>query len=188
VRFHLEKAGDKVPTVLYVAWRRVASPLTASLLFACIGCSRAVRLELKDTEGRNFTAKCDEYGCKLHNAASPGDASTLEPLLFSPGRLVGVCEVRHGVPPGTEPLSPSTCRALICDGDDACPPPPGLKRGTCVNGLCTEPSHELRVEDAVMLCLAKTGTGRESAVQVERYAMALNCGNPCRVPGPCLKP
>lgn len=170
--------------MLYVAWRRVASLLTAGLIIACTGCNRSTRFELKDTEGRRFAAQCDKNGCQLTNTGPLVDASTLVPRLVSPGRLMGVCEL----PRGTEPLSLIACRALVCDSDDACPPPPRMKRGTCINGFCTEPSHELRVEDAVMLCLAKTGTGRESALQVERYAMALNCGKPCRVPAPCAKP
>jgi hypothetical protein len=39
-----------------------------------------------------------------------------------------------------------------------------------------------------MLCLAGTGLGRETPAQVERYALALNCGNPCRIPTPCAQP
>jgi hypothetical protein len=57
-----------------------------------------------------------------------------------------------------------------------------------VNGLCTEPSQPLGVTDAVMLCLAGTGTGHGSAQQAERFAMALNCGEPCRIPSPCRQP
>jgi hypothetical protein len=53
-----------------------------------------------------------------------------------------------------------------------------LAHGTCIDGLCTEPANGIGVADAVMLCLAGTGWGRDSPVQVDRYALAMNCGSP----------
>jgi hypothetical protein len=105
-------------------------------------------------------------------------------VLRSPGRLVGICTAAAGA----EPQSPAHCRAIVCTADSACPPAEGMDRGQCVNGLCTEPAHPIGVADAVMLCLAETGIGRETPRQVERYAMALNCGTPCRIPSPCRQP
>jgi hypothetical protein len=84
------------------------------------------------------------------------------------------------------------CRALACAADSDCPPTSGgaprATTGTCVGSLCVEPSHELGAEDAIFLCLAGTGLGHERADQVTRYALALNCGTPCRVPAPCRQP
>jgi hypothetical protein len=39
-----------------------------------------------------------------------------------------------------------------------------------------------------MLCLAGSGLGSEQARQVERYALGMNCGAPCKVPAPCRQP
>jgi hypothetical protein len=39
-----------------------------------------------------------------------------------------------------------------------------------------------------MLCLSGTGLGRETPAQIERYALALNCGSPCKIPAPCAQP
>jgi hypothetical protein len=39
-----------------------------------------------------------------------------------------------------------------------------------------------------MLCLAGTGKPGNTPLQVQRYAMALNCGSPCKVPAPCRQP
>jgi hypothetical protein len=77
------------------------------------------------------------------------------------------------------------CRPLICSNDGECPPVHGLETGACVGSLCVNPANSLIAEDAVMLCLAGTGVGHEKPAQVERYALALNCGEPCAVPAPC---
>jgi len=76
----------------------------------------------------------------------------------------------------------------VCSGDANCPPAHGSKDGHCVNGLCVEPSGELNTDDAVMLCLAGTGLGKDSPEQVSRFAMALNCGSPCKIPAVCRQP
>ena len=126
-----------------------------------------------------------EQHCQLEQTAGPtvgGGASEL--VLRAPGALVAVCSVA----PASEPESPSDCRALLCQADGQCPPAHGIKDGHCVNGLCREPENRLTVEDAVMLCLAGTGLGRGSEQQVARYAMALNCGDPCTIPAPCRQP
>jgi len=100
------------------------------------------------------------------------------------GYLVAAC------PAPDAPLeAPITqCRALVCRADGDCPPAHGLKQGTCINGLCVEPSHNINAEDAIVLCLAGTGAGYGSPQQVERFALGLNCGQPCRVPSPCRQP
>jgi len=150
------------------------------------GCKSTSERELVDTEHRHFSAKCQRNGeCVLSQTSGdrhPGDKSAL--ALARLGRLVGVCDVVSGHGPDT----PADCRALVCQSDSDCPPSHGLKDGQCLNGLCTDPAQALAPEDAVMLCLAGSGLGSEQPHQVERYALGLNCGTPCKVPAPCRKP
>jgi hypothetical protein len=63
-----------------------------------------------------------------------------------------------------------------------------MKDGQCLNHHCGDAAEPLGVQDAIMLCLAGTGLGRKTAAQIERYALALNCGSPCTVPAPCPQP
>jgi hypothetical protein len=153
---------------------------TVALVLAGVlaGCNRGSEISLTDTEGRKFAAKCNGEGhCELARTAGPGQDSTFS--LVASGRLLAVC--------GAE-ASAAECRPLVCSGDGACPPAQGLQHGTCVNGLCVEPSHELTTDDSVMLCLAGTGLGKSSPAQVERFALGLNCGSPCKVPRTCRQP
>jgi hypothetical protein len=154
-----------------------------ALLWLLAGCSRSSELVLRDTEGRTFAATCEPSGaCKLTRKTGKSlreDQSEL--ALYMPGRVVGICDVAAGA----APTLPSDCRPLSCQGDDDCPPGHGLARGHCLSGICIEPANAVAVADAVMLCLAGTGLGRESASQVERFALAQNCGNPCVIPRPC---
>lgn len=158
-----------------------------ALWVACLlfGCQRVSERTLKDTEGRSFLAKCNREGkCELSRAeAAPVAADKVGVSLHAPGRVVAVCDVAAATPAET-----SDCRALVCRVDEDCPPNHGLPNGTCVNGLCTEPSNALNRDDAVLLCLAGTGLGRESPQQAERFALATNCGSPCVVPTPCRQP
>jgi hypothetical protein len=158
--------------------------VTSGLLLCVNACKRSTDRQLRDTEGREFSARCPSgQSCTVTQTSEAPSTGKPNVLLKSPGRLIGVC-----VAPGAQPESPADCRPLVCTDDDGCPPAQGLDRGSCVNELCTEPSHAIGVHDAIMLCLAGTGAGRESAQQVERYAMALNCGEPCRIPSPCRQP
>jgi hypothetical protein len=165
-------------------WGRLV--ILAAVALATSSCRRTSQRELRDTEGRSFEARCErEQGCKLTLAAGPkADDPESKLALRVTGRLVGVCNVA----PASEPKSPSNCRALVCSGDGDCPPAHGSKDGHCVNGLCVEPAGELCADDAVMLCLAGTGLGRESPEQVSRFAMGLNCGSPCKIPAVCRQP
>jgi len=169
--------GSSRPVLLVLALAVVAAG----------GCRRVSQRTLRDTEDREFRARCDREGkCTLEQTAGPkggGEGGGL--VLRAQGALVGVCNV---TPPASEPESPSDCRALACQTDAQCPPAHGNQDGTCLNGLCREPENGVGVEDAVMLCLAGTGLGRESQQQVARYAMAQNCGSPCKVPTPCRQP
>jgi hypothetical protein len=153
---------------------------------AAPGCRRVSQRVLHDTEGRVFDARCDrKQQCTLHQTAGPKVSDDQrEVVLKTTGRLVGVCSTA----PASEPKAPSDCRALACDRDQDCPPAHGIKDGNCVNGLCVEPAGTLTATDAVMLCLAGTGLGRDGPNQVARYAMAVNCGAPCVVPAPCRQP
>lgn len=146
-------------------------------------CNRTSELVLRDTEGRTFSAACQPSGaCKLgRNDGKSAAADKTALALHAPGRLVGICDVA----PGSSPSQPSDCRALVCEGDRDCPPAHGLKQGHCLNGFCVDPSNPVSVPDAVMLCLAGTGLGRQTASQVERFALAQNCGSPCIIPRPC---
>jgi hypothetical protein len=152
---------------------------------ACRGQSQR-QLELTDTEGRTFAAGCDREGrCKLERkSGSPVSPDRPELVLQSPGLVVAICDVA----PATQQGADSDCRPLTCKTDAECPPSSRGGDGTCINGLCIEPSGAIGVADAVMLCLAGTGLGRSKPNQVDRYAMALNCGTPCRVPAPCRQP
>lgn len=145
-------------------------------------CRRGESLELKDTEGRRFTARLrggEIVRVTQATASQSDDSFTLD----RDGYLVGVCPTA-----ASAGLSMAQCRGLICQGHQDCPPAHGLKQGTCINGLCIEPAHAIGPKDAVMLCLAGTGIGRSTPVQTERFALGLNCGQPCKVPAPCQQP
>lgn len=149
-------------------------------------CQSVSERRLVDTEGRQFSAKCDRGGdCTLSQLAGQkrdGDRTAL--ILTRTGRLVGICDVA----PQHAPEGPADCRALVCESDHDCPPAHGLKEGQCLNALCSDPAQALNAPDSVMLCLAGSGLGNQQARQVERYALGLNCGNPCKVPAPCRQP
>lgn len=152
-----------------------------------LGCSRVSERPLLDTEGRQFTAKCDRDGqCTLTQSAGQTrkDGKTALALTHT-GRLVGICDVAPG---GGAPETPGDCRALVCQADSDCPPAHGLKNGQCLNALCSDPAQSLVSPDSVMLCLAGSGLGNSEPRQIERYALALNCGTPCKVPAPCRQP
>jgi hypothetical protein len=155
-------------------------------LFAAPGCKGKAERTLTDTEQRTFTARCEgDKGCAIEQRSGPPAApAKTEIVLRAPGRLIGICNARDGA----EPESPADCRALVCESSQDCPPAQGLDHGECLNGLCIEPAHGIGPSDAVLLCLAGTGLGRETARQVERYALALNCGSPCKIPSPCRQP
>jgi hypothetical protein len=163
-----------------------AALLLLPVLVSLPACRRISQRTLKDTENRTFSAECDREGvCKLaRQSGDPVSPDKAELAIHSPGLIVAMCDVAPGGTPGAA----SDCRALTCKEDSDCPPSHGIKDGTCVNDLCIEPSQSVGVDDAVMLCLAGTGLGRSAPGQVDRYAMALNCGTPCRVPAPCRQP
>jgi hypothetical protein len=149
------------------------------------GCHRGRQQVLKDSEGRTFSARCTEQGqCDLTQRSGPSAPGKPALLLHNSSFVVGVCDARKGAPRAPA----SDCRPLVCTKDANCPPAHGLKIGTCVDGLCTAPAEPVRVDDAVMLCLAGTGLGLGTPLQVQRYALAQNCGSPCKVPAPCRQP
>jgi hypothetical protein len=154
----------------------------AALLPCVLGCSRNNERTFQDTEGQRYAARCGDKGCTLA-VPSAGSAASAPPSLRATGRIVGVC--KHG---GARTDTPAQCRPLVCQGDKDCPPAHRLEHGTCVNGLCTEPANAISVADAVMLCLSGTGWAEGAPAQVERYALALNCGTPCKIPTPCRQP
>jgi len=164
----------------------LAALLSFGLITSLAGCKSTSVRELVDTERRHFSAKCQRSGeCALSQISGEkrqGEKSGL--ALVRVGRLVGICDVA----PGHGPDTPAECRALVCQSDADCPPGHGLKDGQCLNALCTDPAQALSPEDSVMLCLAGSGLGNEQARQVERYALGLNCGSPCKVPAPCRQP
>lgn len=160
-----------------------------------VSCQKRAEQTIKDSEGRSFVLNCARnQSCELrplaepevrigpreHRATGKKEAFRIE----NSGRLVGVC--------GPQALGttgqPSDCRPILCEAAQDCPPAEGLNEGVCLNHLCSEPSHPLISTDAVMLCLAGTGFGPTTPLQVERLALGLNCGNPCRVPTPCRQP
>ena len=162
------------------------SLLALGLVTSVPACKSTSERQLVDTERRHFLAKCQRSGeCVLSQTSGekrPGDKTAL--AFTRLGRLVGICDVVAG----RAPDSPADCRALVCQTDADCPPGHGLKDGQCLNALCTDPAQALSPEDSVMLCLAGSGLGNEQARQIERYALGLNCGTPCKVPSPCRQP
>jgi hypothetical protein len=166
-----------------VAVRSVSVLLgVATMTASFIGCRRVSDRTLRDTEERAFEARCDRDGrCELSATSGSGEV----PRIVTLGRLIAFC------PPAaseTEALPSGECRALVCESDSDCPPAHGLRDGACVNHWCIDPAGELDREDSIALCLAGTGLGRTSATQVERFALGLNCGTPCRVPRTCRQP
>ncbi len=163
-----------------------AFPFSALVLLTLCGCKSVSEREIADTEGRRFSAKCERSGeCSLAQVSGSKRTDDKTALTFThTGRLVGICDVV----PGHGPDTPADCRALVCQGDADCPPSHGLKNGQCMNALCTDPAQTLIPPDSVMLCLAGSGLGNDQARQVERYALGLNCGTPCKVPAPCRQP
>ena len=166
-------------------------PLAGLAVFAALaalssGCQSVSERRLLDTEGRQFSAKCGRDGqCSITQLSGPkreGEKTAL--ALTRTARLVGICDVT----PGHAPEGPADCRGLVCESDHDCPPAHGLKDGQCLNALCSDPAQTLASPDSVMLCLAGSGLGNLQARQVERYALGLNCGNPCKVPAPCRQP
>lgn len=158
---------------------------TVAIWLMALGCRAHGPRVLRDSEGRSFTAECKNEGdCKLTQSSGPKRADKPEQALLVGSRLVGICDVKAG-----EPLAgPFDCRPLQCQSDTECPPLHGMKDGQCLHGRCSDPAEPVGVQDSVLLCLAGTGFGRETAQQIDRYALALNCGSPCKVPAPCQQP
>ena len=166
-----------------VGWDSTRRIALLSSWLGGVACNQDGGLRLKDTEGRQFEAQCKNKSCEL-TRVDGSDAEKQRAVLSHTGRLVGVCNVHSS---GVKPRD-FDCRALECSSQKDCPPLYGQEEGDCLNGLCIDPANEFAPADAVMLCLAGTGLGREAPMQVERYALALNCGNPCRIPNPCRQP
>jgi hypothetical protein len=152
------------------------------------GCRDSSQQILVDSEQRRFALQCEKDGRCSVTAATPTETEPKRTggaaqsfTLRATGRVVGICSV--SVAGAAANLS--DCRPLVCRSDAECPPADGLNHGVCINDLCTEPSHAVISDDAVLLCLAATGTPSGAALQVERFALGLNCGTPCRIPKPC---
>ena len=157
----------------------------AILLMLLGGCGKGAERKLRDSEGRSFEAKCSPEGaCSIEQQSGARRAGKPAQALLSAGRLVGICDVKAA---GDQPAT-HDCRPLVCETDADCPPAHGMKDGQCLNQRCSDPAEAISVKDSILLCLAGTGLGRDTPAQVERYALALNCGTPCRVPMPCQKP
>ena len=158
---------------------------TVAVCSAFLACQNGGPRTLRDTEGRVFEATCTKQEpCQIVQKSGRRRAELPAQALLVGSRLVGVCDVQ----PGQPPEGPTDCRALRCESDAECPPLHGMKDGQCLNHHCGDAAEPVSVPDAIMLCLAGTGLGRSSAGQIERYALALNCGSPCTVPAPCEQP
>ena len=153
----------------------------APLVFVACNQSPAT---IADTEGRLFSVKCEAANCTLAQTDGP-KAKFGRSRLDVSRHIVSVCDATSE----SSPLAPDACRPIVCGEDRDCPALDGGKgQATCSRGLCINPGEKLRVGDAVTLCLAGTGLGRRTAKQAERYALGLNCGNPCVVPSACRQP
>ncbi len=151
-----------------------------------LGCEKPTTQQLTDTEGRVFDSSCQDGRCSLTQRSGPvAKIPGAVPRIMTPSRLLAVCDVK----PGTASAPPDACRPLVCESDENCPVvASGSVRATCIGNLCVEPLGEIRAADSIMLCLAGTGLGRSTGRQAERYALGLNCGNPCKVPSTCRQP
>jgi hypothetical protein len=159
------------------------STLAVLLLFT--GCHKAGPRRVRDSEGRVFEATCPEKSpCTFAQKSGPQRVEKPAQALMLGSRLVGICDVKEG----EGPQYPFDCRPLNCEADADCPPLHGMKDGQCLNRRCSDPAEAVGVQDSIMLCLSGTGLGRETPAQIERYALALNCGNPCKIPAPCAQP
>ncbi len=155
----------------------------ATIAVCALACSRTETIQLKDTEGRGFIAWLKESQVVRVTKNEPPNRDE-QFTIERKGYLVAVC-------PGSATSAEvpiAQCRGLVCRADQECPPAHGLKQGTCINGLCIEPSNSIGPDDAIMLCLAGTGVGDSLPSQIERFALGLNCGEPCKVPTPCKQP
>jgi hypothetical protein len=156
--------------------------------YVLLGCQKTPQATLTDSERRQFVLTCPKSGpCSVATSRTNAEAppskagETKDFTLRATGRVVGICgPVAAGQSPNL-----SECRPLVCQSNAECPPAQGLSQGVCINQLCTEPSHEVISDDAVMLCLAGTGAPNQTPSQAERFALGLNCGSPCRIPKPC---
>lgn len=158
---------------------------TVAVIFVAFACQHSGPRRLRDSEGRTFEATCPKEGaCKLVQKSGPKRVDKPAQALLVGSRLVGVCDVVDGA----APQGPFECRPLGCESDADCPPLHGMKDGQCLNRHCSDPAEAISAQDSIMLCLAGTGLGRETPAQIERYALALNCGTPCKVPAPCAQP
>lgn len=165
-----------------------------SLAAACLlpSCTESKKLRLTDTEGRSFTATCQDAKCAVDSSDSPSPTATKPPggepafTLHRASRFFAICDVwSQGA---SHAIHPADCRPLACTSDAECPPAVNLPSGTCTNGLCIEPSAAITGDDAVLLCLAGTGPPAGTNKQIERYALGNACGNPCSVPSVCRQP
>jgi hypothetical protein len=164
---------------------RVLSTLALPALLLA-ACQKGGPLTLHDSEGRTFEATCPAEGpCKIAQKSGAKVADKPAQTLLASSRLVGICDVTTAT---SAPEGPYDCRPLSCQENKDCPALHGMKEGQCLNHHCGDAAEEIGVQDAVMLCLAGTGFGRKSSAQIERYALALNCGSPCKVPSPCQQP
>lgn len=158
---------------------------TFAVLFLLSGCNKGGPRVVHDSEGRTFEATCNAQApCRFLQKSGPKRADKPTQTLMLGSRLVGICDVKEGEPP----QYPFDCRPLSCESDSDCPPLHGMKDGQCLNKHCSDPAEAIGVQDSIMLCLAGTGLGRETPAQIERYALALNCGSPCKIPAPCAQP
>lgn len=157
-------------------------------------CAKPIRLKLRDTEGRAFEIVCAnpthcDVQSQLQAKPTPAKPEGARPgfVLHPASRLYAICDTWMQ---GKESFSINVadCRAIQCGSDAECPFAQGLTHGTCVNQLCIEPSGAISAEDAVLLCLAGTGPPAGTTKQIERFALANNCGSPCRVPAVCRQP
>lgn len=148
-------------------------------ILSLLGCQRAGSFEMKDTEGRAFAIGCsDAAGCTVVPRVDAGQQSGAALTLRTDGRVLGVCE---------RDAQPISCRPLVCEEDSDCPSVDGIAR-TCTRSLCSEPSRKLTQTDVVMLCMAGSGAGYDTALQRERYAVALASRDSQSLPVGCRRP
>ena len=146
-------------------------------LHSCAGMPSTVT----DTEKRVFRIDCTEGKACSPSQVEGMKSAGARQVLATSSHVLSVCDAAQA---GYRP-APATCRPISCESDADCPIVDSTRNGTCRRGICTNPLKDLVVGDAVSLCLAGTGIGQRTPEQAEKYALGLNCGDPCRVPAAC---
>lgn len=169
-------------------WKRWLTVAVLGAMISETSCRQKPRgVLVQDSERRRVEVACDASGhCSFSQVGGPQPTAPGELAVHATGVVLSLCNVP---PTADSTVDPRDCRPLRCDRDEECPPAHGLQHAPCIRGLCVEADQTLTQGDVVVLCLAGTGLRKDDdPTQIDRYALAVNSGEPPRVPKPCLQP